>query len=134
MASAGAQPKRWRDLRKRFLSALVLGPAALACIWLGAEPWTALIAIAVAVLTWEWVHLCGLRTRVLPGLAVPVAVLAAGTLAVAEHPRVALLALAIGCGADLVDGGRGCAMPTSRARRRAGWRRACCISASPASR
>lgn len=96
MASAGTSPKRWRDLRKRFLSALVLGPAALACIWLGAEPWTALIAIAVAVLTWEWVHLCGLRTRVLPGLAVPVAVLAAGILAVAEHPRVALLALAIG--------------------------------------
>jgi phosphatidate cytidylyltransferase len=89
-------PKRWRDLRRRFLSALVLGPAALACIWLGAEPWTLLIAVAVAVLTWEWVHLCGLRTRVLPGLAVPVAVLAAGVLAVAEHPRAALVALTIG--------------------------------------
>jgi phosphatidate cytidylyltransferase len=88
--------KRWRDLRRRALSALVLGPAALACIWLGAEPWTLLIAIAVAVLTWEWVHLCGLRTRVLPGMAVPVAVLAAGILAVAEHSRAALLALAIG--------------------------------------
>jgi phosphatidate cytidylyltransferase len=74
----------------------VLGPAALACIWLGAEPWTFLIAVAVAVLTWEWVHLCGLRTRALPGLAVPVAVLAAGILAVAEHPRAALVALAVG--------------------------------------
>jgi phosphatidate cytidylyltransferase len=74
----------------------VLGPAALACIWLGAEPWTLLIAVAVAVLTWEWVHLCGLRTRVLPGMAVPVAVLASGVLAVAEHPRAALLALLVG--------------------------------------
>jgi phosphatidate cytidylyltransferase len=74
----------------------VLGPAALACIWLGAEPWTLLIAVAVAVLTWEWVHLCGLRTRVLPGMAVPVAVLAAGVLAVAEHSRAALLALLVG--------------------------------------
>jgi phosphatidate cytidylyltransferase len=91
-------PKRWRDLRRRFLSALVLGPTALACIWLGAEPWTLLIAAAVAVLAWEWVHLCGLRTRVLPGMAVPVAVLAAGILAVAEHPRAALVALMVGWG------------------------------------
>jgi phosphatidate cytidylyltransferase len=75
---------------------VVLGPAALACIWLGATPWTLLIALAVALLTWEWVHLCGLRTRVLPGLAVPVAVLAAGILAVAEHPRAALVALLLG--------------------------------------
>ncbi len=74
----------------------MLGPACLACIWLGAEPWTILIAIAVALLTWEWVHLCGLRTRVLPGMAVPIAVLAAGILAVAEHSRAALVALAIG--------------------------------------
>jgi len=91
-------PKRWRDLRRRFLSALVLGPTALACIWLGAEPWTLLIAAAVAVLAWEWVHLCGLRTRVLPGMAVPVAVLAVGILAVAEHPRAALVALMVGWG------------------------------------
>lgn len=89
-----AEPKRWRDLRKRFLSALVLGPTALACIWLGSEPWTMLIAIAAALLSWEWVHLCGYRTRAMPGLAVPVAVFAAGTLAVSEHSRAALALLA----------------------------------------
>nr|WP_198376745.1 phosphatidate cytidylyltransferase [Roseomonas rubea] len=90
-----ADAKRWKDLRKRFLSALVLGPVALACIWLGAEPWTALIAAGGALLAWEWVHLCGLSTRRLPGMAVPVAVLAAGTLAVAEHSRAALALLVI---------------------------------------
>ena len=73
----------------------MLGPAALACIWLGAEPWTALVAGAVALLAWEWVHLCGLSTRAMPGLAVPIAVLAAGTLAVAEQTRAALLLLAL---------------------------------------
>ncbi|UFN50827.1 phosphatidate cytidylyltransferase [Roseomonas sp. OT10] len=88
---ASAQPdpagaKRWRDLRKRFLSALVLGPAALLCVWLGAEPYTALLAVGVAILCWEWVHLCGLRTRVLPGAAVPAVVLVAGALAVLERP------------------------------------------------
>ena len=73
---------RWRDLRKRFLSAALLAPAALLCIWLGAEAWTALMAAAAAVLAWEWVRLCGYSTRRWPGLGVPVAVLAAGTLAV----------------------------------------------------
>ncbi len=52
-----------------------------------------LIAIAAALLSWEWVHLCGYRTRALPGLAVPVAVFAAGTLAVVERPNGALLLL-----------------------------------------
>ena len=63
LAQALARPAPARRSRR-----CVLGPAALACIWLGAEPWTLLIAVAVALLAWEWVHLCGLRTRALPGL------------------------------------------------------------------
>jgi phosphatidate cytidylyltransferase len=84
---------RWRDLRKRVLSAALLAPAALLCIWLGAEAWTALMAAAAAVLAWEWVKLCGFSTRRLPGLCVPVAVLAAGTLAVEAQwlPSIAVL-------------------------------------------
>lgn len=85
--------KRWKDLRKRALSAAVLGPAAVLCIWLGAEAWTALMAVAVAILAWEWVHLCGRRTRDFPGLAVPLVVLAAGALAVAEMPGSGLMVL-----------------------------------------
>ena len=93
---AAARAKRWSDLQKRALSALVLGPAAIACIWLGAEAFTAMLALGVALLAWEWVHLCGRRVRVLPGLAVPLAVFAAGTLAVADHARWALAVLALG--------------------------------------
>lgn len=93
---AGGEAKRWRDLRKRVLSAMVLGPAALGCIYLGAEAFTAMVALAVAVLAWEWVHLCGRRVRVFPGLAVPLAVLAAGSLAVENHPRWALAVLFAG--------------------------------------
>ncbi len=95
-APAPSEAKRWRDLRKRVLSAAVLGPAAVLCIWLGAELWTALMALAAAILTWEWVHLCGRRTRSFPGLAVPVFVLAAGALAVVERPYLALGVLGLG--------------------------------------
>jgi phosphatidate cytidylyltransferase len=93
---------RWPDLRKRALSAALLVPAAVLCIWLGAEAWTALMAAAVALLAWEWVRLCGFSTRRLPGLAVPLLVLAAGTLAVGDAwwPAIGLL----GFGAVVVWG------------------------------
>ncbi len=96
VSAAAPEAKRWRDLRKRVLSALVLGPTAIGCVWLGATPWTVLMAIAAAILTWEWVHLCSLRTRAFPGIAVPLAVLAAGGLAVAELPQLALGCLGMG--------------------------------------
>lgn len=92
----GGDAKRWKDLRKRALSAAVLGPAAIACIWFGAEAFTAMLALAMAVLAWEWVHLCGRRTRVFPGLAVPLVVLVAGAFAVEDHPRIALAVLLAG--------------------------------------
>jgi len=88
--------KNWRDLRKRVLSALVLGPLALLCVWLGANAYTLLLAVGAAILTWEWVHLCGLRTARLPGAGVPVAVFLAGALAVMERPLAAWLVLFIG--------------------------------------
>jgi phosphatidate cytidylyltransferase len=96
VSDAARRAKRWGDLRKRALSAMVLGPLALACIWLGAEAFTGMMALAVALLAWEWVHLCGRRVRVLPGMAVPVAVFAAGALAVQDQVRWALLVLALG--------------------------------------
>ena len=87
---------RWRDLRKRALSAAILAPGAMLCIWLGELPWTLLIAAAIAVLTYEWVHLCGLRARSLPGLAVPAAVFLAAGAAVAGEYLGAIFALLAG--------------------------------------
>jgi len=95
-ASATRPGRNWRDLRKRVLSALILGPLALLCVWLGANAYTLLLAVGAAILTWEWVHLCGLRTARLPGAGVPVAVFLAGTLAVMERPLASWLVLVAG--------------------------------------
>ena len=54
-------PRRWSDLRLRFISAALLAPVALLCIWLGAAPFTVLIALMAAGLVVEWVLLCGRR-------------------------------------------------------------------------
>lgn len=93
MPGKNTSGKNWRDLRKRALSAIVLAPAAVLCVWLGANAYTFLLALGAAILTWEWVHLCGLRTVTMPGAAVPAAVLLAGTLAVLEYPLAAWLLL-----------------------------------------
>ncbi|WP_239451630.1 phosphatidate cytidylyltransferase [Elioraea rosea] len=90
------EQKRWRDLRKRAISAAILGPLALLAIWLGAGWYTLMISAGTAILAWEWVHLCGKRVRALPGLAVPVALLAAGFAAVANHHLLALMLLPLG--------------------------------------
>jgi len=94
--------KRWNDLRKRALSAAVLLPAAVACIWLGAVAFTVMIAVAVSILTWEWVHLCGRRLRAMPGVVVPLVVLLAGAFAAADHVRIALAVLLLGFAATWV--------------------------------
>ncbi len=87
---------RWGDLRKRVLSAVLLAPTALACIWFGADAWTALMAVAAGGLAWEWVSLCNERPWRMPGLAVPVAVLLAGLVAVWDRERWAIVVLAAG--------------------------------------
>jgi phosphatidate cytidylyltransferase len=89
-----ARALRWSDLRKRVISAAILAPLALACLWLGAWPWTVLIALAAGGLAGEWSQLCGVRATSFPGLAVPIVVLAAGAVAVAGQELAALVLLA----------------------------------------
>lgn len=43
------------------LSAVLLAPLAILCIWLGAEPFTALIGLVAAGLLVEWVFMCERR-------------------------------------------------------------------------
>jgi len=87
---------RWGDLRKRVLSAALLAPTALVCVWLGSNAWTALMAVAAGGLACEWVLLCKVQTWRTPGLAVTAAVLLAVLTAALERERWALVALVVG--------------------------------------
>ena len=53
MALKSSDP-RWSDLRTRTASALVLGPLAIFCLWLGGIAWALLLLVATAGLGWEW--------------------------------------------------------------------------------
>ena len=59
VASGGG--RRWADLRIRTLSAVMLAPVVLACIWFGGWFWFLLSAFAMAGMMTEWTAMCGAR-------------------------------------------------------------------------
>lgn len=92
-------PRPWRDLRLRAISAAILAPTCLACIWLGEIAWTALIAVGMVGLAAEWVALCGSRAGRMPGIAIPVAVFIGCAAGVLDHEAIGLALLLLGCAA-----------------------------------
>lgn len=61
-------PARWRDLRRRAISAAVLAPIALACVWVGGVAFMLLVAMAAVLGVVEWARLC--RPRGASGLLI----------------------------------------------------------------
>ena len=49
---------RWADLSVRVISALVLAPIALVCVWVGGIVFTVIVVAAVVGLAVEWLGLC----------------------------------------------------------------------------
>lgn len=91
-----ATAPRWTDFRRRALSALILAPVALLCIWFGAAAFAALTVLAGAGLSAEWAALCGVRPLGIPGVAVPAIVVLSGVLAALGQPAIGAGVLAAG--------------------------------------
>jgi phosphatidate cytidylyltransferase len=102
---------RWGDLRLRVVSAAVLAPAALVCIWLGGFAFAGLVGVISVGLAFEWLQLCERRTPWLAAL-IFVALPAAVALTVLGHIGSALALLAAATlAATALAGGIGVARP-----------------------
>ena len=55
---------RWSDLRLRVISAAILAPAALFCVWFGGWLYDVMLLAGFAGVVWEWGRMC--RWRPLP--------------------------------------------------------------------
>jgi phosphatidate cytidylyltransferase len=101
----GARSARWGDLRLRLLSAAVLIPLAIGCIWTGGGAFTTLVSLMAVGLAFEWLGFCGQRTVpmaifVFAALPLSVVLTASGW----SVPALAVLAIATGAGAMFAHG------------------------------
>jgi phosphatidate cytidylyltransferase len=72
-----AASRRWADLRLRVLSAAILAPCALGCLWVGGWLWTALVAAGTIGMFAEWMAMVRGRVAWLRVAGVPYVGLAA---------------------------------------------------------
>jgi phosphatidate cytidylyltransferase len=95
---------RWADLWLRILSAAVLAPLALGCIWIGGGAFAGLLALIAAGLAYEWLGLCHQRTP--PAIALFVALPLTVVVAAwgGATPALVLLAVATIAGIALAGG------------------------------
>ncbi len=89
-------PRRWVDLGPRVLSALVLAPTVLLCIWYGGIPFIILISAATLGLSLEWSRLAGWADTAPRTLILITTTVAAVVVAGFDHGSLALAILAIG--------------------------------------
>lgn len=85
---------RWRDLGRRSLTAILLAPVVLVCLWQGGLAWNVLIGLATLGLGYEWSQLC--RARRIPVFFLFAALAAIWGLALNGSWLVALGAIPVG--------------------------------------
>jgi phosphatidate cytidylyltransferase len=99
LAHALTEPRasaiRWADLRQRVISAVILGPLALLCVWFGGTAFVLLIGIGAVGIVFEWVAMSGHAPGEPAAIAVAAGVVAAMAACVDAHPLAGLLALAV---------------------------------------
>ncbi|CAN5335053.1 phosphatidate cytidylyltransferase [soil metagenome] len=97
--SSDAKPKAkgfdWPNLRLRLLSAAVLVPVALGCVWAGGWAYLILLAVAIALLASEWAKMCSPEVVSRSGALIAACVLAALLLAFNSRVSVGWAALVV---------------------------------------
>ena len=104
MPALAEAPRRWVDLRARVLSAAVLAPLVLACVWHGGWPFLILMVAAALGLAVEWGRLAGWRDTGPATLALAATAIGAVVAASLDHGRATLLVLLAGAAAIAVLG------------------------------
>jgi phosphatidate cytidylyltransferase len=94
-AAPGGGAARWADLRLRVISATVLLPVGIGCLWCGGWAWLALVAATSVGLALEFVSVCKIADVASSQLALPVSAVAASLLAFVGLAWIGLVALAI---------------------------------------
>lgn len=55
---SSSKSAKWGDLRTRAITAVILAPLALACIWYGGWPFIALVTVVSIGFAYEWLAMC----------------------------------------------------------------------------
>ncbi len=86
----------WRNLGLRAISAAILAPVAVACIWFGGWAFLVLIAVAIALLTIEWGEMADPETPVRAAAIIAIAVLVAVFATYLGHPWIGWTLVGVG--------------------------------------
>jgi phosphatidate cytidylyltransferase len=96
---------RWSDLTLRVLSAMVLLPVALGCVWAGGAWFLLLVGVGCIGLAVEWLALCGYRMAAWPGILLPATIATAAICAASGAALAGLLIVLAGAVAVSVAAG-----------------------------
>lgn len=88
--------KKTSNLRQRVISALVLGPLALAAVWVGGWTFSALVALTTVLLFSEWIKIVGSRPLALEALVAGIALVGAILVTALAEYAAAFAVLAVG--------------------------------------
>jgi len=98
-ATNGQGGSRWSDLRLRVLSATILAPAALLCIWAGGAAYKIMLIAGALGLASEWVAMCRVPAFGMPGFVASASIVAGTAVAAFGPIGVGLAIFAIGAAA-----------------------------------
>lgn len=94
--TGGQSGSRWSDLRPRVLSAAILAPTVLLCIWVGGVSFKIMLIAGALGLASEWVGMCRVSAMRMPGIVAVVAIVAGTAAAAFGQIAVGLALFAIG--------------------------------------